>query len=56
MVALGCLSLVIFPLIGVVLGGLLDQAHGAMIGAGIGLALAIGVCGTGVLALSKARR
>ncbi|MGP7794445.1 hypothetical protein [Sphingomonas sp. CLY1604] len=56
MIAAGCLSLVVLPLIGMAAGGWLAGSGGAAWGAGIGFALALALCGLSGLALVKARR
>lgn len=55
MVMIGCLALVIFPILGLAAGGLLDGPGGARLGAGIGFLLALALAGVGSLALWKAR-
>jgi len=55
-VAIGCLSLIVLPLLGLVLGGLLGGGTGAKWGAGVGLVLAIGLCGITSYALVKTAR
>ncbi|MBB4617659.1 hypothetical protein GGQ96_001787 [Sphingomonas abaci] len=52
---IGCLALVIFPILGLAAGGLLDGPGGARLGAGIGFLLALALAGVGSLALWKAR-
>lgn len=56
MIVVGCLALVIFPLVGLAIGGLVDGPGGARLGAGIGLALAMALAGFGAFALWTARR
>jgi len=56
MIVVGCLALAVFPLIGLTIGGLADGRDGAALGAGIGFALALALCGMGSAALWKARR
>lgn len=55
MVVIGCLALVIFPLLGLVAGGLVDGPGGARLGAGLGFALAVALAGFGAFALWTAR-
>ncbi|MFZ3482933.1 hypothetical protein [Sphingomonas sp. 3-13AW] len=45
MIAVGCLALVVLPLIGLVLGALLAGPDGAIWGALTGLAIAVGISG-----------
>jgi hypothetical protein len=52
--AIGCLLLVVLPLLGVFLGGFLGGLHGAELGAAIGFVIAAVLCGISVLALVKA--
>lgn len=56
MVAVGCLLLVILPLIGLVGGGWAAGREGAAWGAGAGFALALLACGVALRALVKATR
>ena len=56
MVAIGCLSLVILPLVGLVLGALFGGPEAAKWAAGAGLAAAMAICGVSALALVKAGR
>lgn len=56
MIAAGCLSLIVLPLIGMAAGGWLAGSGGAAWGGGIGFAVALALCGLSALALVKARR
>ncbi|WP_185928841.1 MULTISPECIES: hypothetical protein [Sphingomonadaceae] len=56
MVAIGCLALVVLPLIGLALGGFLGGPTGARWGAGSGFVLALGLCAISSYALLKAAR
>lgn len=56
MPAIGCLMMIILPLIGAILGGMVDGPDGAVWGAGGGLAIALTIVGTGIAALVRARR
>ncbi|WP_199698810.1 hypothetical protein [Aurantiacibacter zhengii] len=56
MAALGCFLLLIFPILGLVIGGWLAGREGMIWGAGIGLVVALGVSGVMGYALVKARR
>jgi hypothetical protein len=51
MVAIGCLALLILPLVGLTCGGLAGGPEGARWGAAIGLGIAVAVCGFTVYAL-----
>jgi hypothetical protein len=51
MVAIGCLALLVLPLVGLTCGGLIAGPHGARWGGAIGLAIALAVCGFTVYAL-----
>ena len=56
MAVIGCLLLIVLPLIGVVIGGLLDATQGAKWGAGAGFLLALLISGGGSYAFMKALR
>jgi hypothetical protein len=56
MVAVGCLALLVFPILGLIAGGLLAGRSGAEWGAGLGLALALGLSGAMGWGLVKATR
>ena len=56
MVAIGCLALLIFPILGLIAGGLYAGRSGAEWGAAIGLALAQAISGPMSWALVKAAR
>jgi hypothetical protein len=56
MIAVGCLSLVVLPLAGLALGGVIAGSKGAVWAACAGLMLALTICGLGSAALIKARR
>lgn len=56
MAVIGCLLLIVLPLLGVVAGGLLGGTVGAKWGAGAGLALALLISGGGSYAFLKAMR
>ncbi|WP_395334414.1 hypothetical protein WBP06_23330 [Novosphingobium sp. BL-8H] len=56
MVAIGCLALVVLPLLGLAFGGFLGGAAGARWGASIGFLLALTLCGVSGYALVKAAR
>nr|WP_317893122.1 hypothetical protein [uncultured Sphingomonas sp.] len=56
MIAVGCLSLVVLPLLGLVLGGLVAGPDGATWGAVVGLVLAIAISGVMGYALVKIGR
>jgi hypothetical protein len=57
MVAVGCLALVVLPLIGLVLGGYLAGPPGARWGAGAGFAIALISCvASGYVLVKVARR
>lgn len=56
MPAIGCLMMIILPLIGAILGGMVDGPDGSVWGAGGGLAIALTIVGTGIAALVRARR
>lgn len=55
-VAIGCLSLVVLPLLGLALGGFLGGPTGARWGAGTGFVLAVALCAVSGYALVKAAR
>jgi hypothetical protein len=44
-IAVGCLGLVVLPLIGLALGGWVDGPTGATWGAAIGMGIALAACG-----------
>lgn len=54
MVAIGCLALLIFPILGLIAGGLYAGCSGAEWGAAIGFALALAISGAMSWALIKA--
>lgn len=56
MVVIGCLALVLFPILGLVIGALLEGPGGARIGAAIGFVLALVLGGFSTFALWKVRR
>lgn len=56
MIAIGCLSLVILPLIGLAVGGYIGGLDAAIWSAVGGLVIAALICGVGAMALIKARR
>lgn len=56
MVALGCVFLIVFPLIGLSLGLWLGGAAAGLWGAAIGFALALAISGVTTYALVKASR
>lgn len=56
MLAVGCFLLIILPIIGLALGGVIAGPVGARWGAGIGLVTAIGVASISVVALAKLKR
>lgn len=56
MLALGCLLLIILPLVGLTAGGLIAGPVGARWGAALGFAVAIVLCGVASYALVKAGR
>lgn len=55
-VAIGCLALVVLPLMGLALGGFLGGPTGAKWGAATGFVLALGLCAVSSYALLKAAR
>jgi uncharacterized membrane protein len=55
LIAIGCLSLIVLPLIGLAVGGYVGGLAAAIWSAFGGLIIAALVCGVGVLALLKAR-
>lgn len=55
MIAIGCLLLVILPIVGLVLGGLLAGPVAARWGAAIGLGIALLVCGVTGYAFARMR-
>jgi hypothetical protein len=56
MVVIGCLFLVILPLLGLVLGGLVAGPAGAKWAALAGFAVAVVLCGISTVALVQASR
>lgn len=56
MVALGCLLLVVLPLLGFLAGAFLGGEGAALWGAGIGFGLAVASCGFAGYALVQASR
>jgi len=56
MIAVGCLALVVLPLIGLVLGALLAGPDGGIWGALVGLAIAIAISGVMGYALLRIGR
>jgi hypothetical protein len=56
MIAIGCLLLVILPIIGLAVGGVIAGREGAEWGALAGLAVALTVCGSTAYALVKVGR
>lgn len=56
MFALGCLALIVLPLIGFVAGLILGGQNAGLWGAAIGLIMAIAMCGMAGFALVKASR
>jgi hypothetical protein len=56
MIALGCVVLLVFPLIGVLLGAWLGGNEAMLIGGVAGLILAIAACAVPVFALLRAGR
>lgn len=56
MIALGCLLLIVLPLVGLAAGGYVAGGEGAAWAAIGGLAIAVAVCGVTAAALVKARR
>lgn len=56
MIAIGCLALIVLPLLGLALGGFLGGPTGAKWGACIGLVLALALCGVTSYALVAAAR
>jgi len=56
MVAIGCLLLVILPIMGFVVGGAVAGAHAGMWTAAAGFAVALTICGAAAYALVKAGR
>ncbi|USI73420.1 hypothetical protein [Sphingomonas morindae] len=55
MVAIGCLSVLFLPLLGLLAGSLVAGRTGALVAAGLGLAVALCLCLGSVWALVKAR-
>jgi hypothetical protein len=55
-VALGCLGLMVLPLIGLALGGYVAGQHGAIWGAFAGFAIAAAGCAVSSFGLIKASR
>lgn len=56
MIAIGCLSLIVLPLIGLAVGGYVGGLDAAIWSALGGLVAAASVCGVGAMALVKAGR
>lgn len=56
MIAIGCLALVVLPLIGLAVGGYIGGLDAAIWFAVAGLAVAVLICGIGAIALTKAAR
>jgi hypothetical protein len=56
MIAVGCLLIVILPLLGLAIGGVLAGPEGARWGAVVGFGLALAGCGTSAYALMKVGR
>ncbi|MGK6323182.1 hypothetical protein ACMGDM_08845 [Sphingomonas sp. DT-51] len=56
MAVLGCLALLVLPLVGVTLGGLAGGPRGAAGGAAIGFVIALALCSVAGYALVRARR
>lgn len=56
MVAIGCIALLVFPILGLIAGGLLAGRSGAEWGAALGLGLAFALTGTMGWALVKVGR
>ena len=56
MVAIGCLLLVILPIVGFVVGGMVAGAQAAMWSAALGFSVAAAICGVAGYALVKAGR
>lgn len=56
MVAVGCLALVVLPLIGLAIGGYLAGPQGGRWGASAGLAIAVALCAASAYALAKVAR
>ncbi|WP_338241851.1 hypothetical protein [Aurantiacibacter hainanensis] len=56
MAAVGCFALLVLPLAGMMLGGWLAGPEGMIVGAGIGLAVALAITGIAGGALVKAGR
>ena len=56
MLAVGCLLLVVLPLAGLAVGGLVAGLEGAIWAAAAGFAIALAVAGTAAFALVKAGR
>jgi hypothetical protein len=56
MIAVGCLLIVILPLLGLAVGGIVAGPEGAKWGAVVGFGLASGVCGMSAYALMKIGR
>lgn len=56
MFALGCLALIVLPLLGFIGGLMLGGQQAGLWGAGIGLIAALAMSGTAALALMKASR
>jgi hypothetical protein len=56
MIAVGCLSVIVLPLIGLAVGGYVGGLDAAIWSAFGGLMVAALLCGVGAMALLKARR
>ena len=56
MVVIGCLLLVILPIVGFVVGGLIAGADAGMWTAALGFVIALAICGVAGYALIKASR
>lgn len=56
MIVVGCLLLVILPLVGLAVGGIVAGSEGVKWGAVVGFGLALGVCGMSAYALIKIGR
>jgi len=56
MIAIGCLLLIVLPLIGLTLGGLIAGAVGAQWGAAIGFGIACAVTGLSSYTMVRIRR
>ena len=56
MIAIGCRSLVILPIVGLVLGGLVAGPTAARWGAAIGFGVALSICGVTGYAFARMRQ